>query len=135
MKRKIGFLLFLFILLALCSCSYPPSDTYRRSSGRSVQYGKASFYGYGDGFHGRKTASGEIFDRNALTAAHPSLPFHTMCRVTNLANNKNVMVRINDRGPFKGGRIIDLSYAAAKRIDAVRAGIVDVKVEVVKLGR
>jgi len=136
--RKIKFnqLSFLFCLIVVyLSCAYQPTDTYRRGIQRGVQYGKASFYGYGDEFHGRKTASGEIFDRNALTAAHPSLPFGTVCRVTNRDNGKSVVVRINDRGPFKGGRIIDLSYAAAKQIGAVQAGVVDVKVEVLKIGK
>jgi rare lipoprotein A len=131
MKNKLQFLFFLLGLAALLSCAYQPTDTYHRG----VQYGKASFYGYGDEFHGRKTASGEVFDRNALTAAHPTLPFGTLCKVTNLSNGKDVVVRINDRGPFKGGRIIDLSYAAAKEIGSVRAGIVDVKVEVLKIGK
>ena len=132
--RKIQFNLFLFLpclISVYLSCAYQPTDTYRHG----IQYGKASFYGYGDEFHRRKTASGEIFDRNALTAAHPSLPFGTLCRVTNLSNGTSVVVRINDRGPFKGGRIIDLSYAAAKQIGSVRAGVVDVKIEVLKVGK
>jgi rare lipoprotein A len=128
MKIKI-LISFAFISIIL-SCAYQPTDEYRRG----VQYGKASFYGYRDDFHGRKTASGEIFDRNALTAAHQKLPFGTMCRVTNLSNGRSVVVRINDRGPFKAGRIIDLSYAAAKEIGSVRSGVVDVKVEVLKAG-
>ena len=131
MKSKFQFFLPICGLIAILACAYQPTDTYRRG----VQYGKASFYGYGDEFHGRKTASGEIFDRNALTAAHPTLPFGTLCRVTNLSNGRSVVLRINDRGPFKAGRIIDLSYAAAKEIGAIRAGVVDVKVEVLKIGR
>jgi rare lipoprotein A len=134
MKSKIQFLFFPLTLAALLSCAYQPTDTYRRGAQRGVQYGKASFYGYGDEFHGRKTSSGEIFDRNALTAAHQRLPFGTMCRVTNLSNGRSVIVRINDRGPFKAGRIIDLSYAAAKEIDSVKSGVVDVKLEVLKTG-
>jgi rare lipoprotein A len=133
-KTRIHFPILVCLAITLSSCAFQPTDTYTRGRDRGVQYGKASYYGYGDEFHGRKTASGEIFDRNALTAAHPSLPFGTVCRVTNRENGQSVVVRINDRGPFKGGRIIDLSYAAAKRIGAVRAGIVDVKVEVLKLG-
>ena len=136
--RKIKFnqLSFLFCLIVVyLSCAYQPTDTVHRGIQRGVQYGKASFYGYGDEFHGRKTANGETFDRNAITAAHPTLPFGTFCRVTNLSNGKSVVVRINDRGPFKGGRIMDLSYAAAKQIDSVQAGVVEVKVEVLKIGR
>jgi rare lipoprotein A len=127
---KTGILISFTFISIILSCAYQPTDEYRRG----VQYGKASFYGYRDEFHGHKTASGEIFDRNALTAAHPRLPFGTMCRVTSLSNGRSVVVRINDRGPFKAGRIIDLSYAAAKEIDMVKAGVVDVKVEVLKTG-
>jgi len=128
---KIKILISFTFIAIIVSCAYQPTDTVRRGA----QYGKASFYGYGDELHGRKTASGEIFDRNALTAAHRTLPFGTVCKVTNLSNGRDVVVRINDRGPFKGGRIIDLSYAAAKEIGAVRLGIVDVKVEVLKAGK
>ena len=134
MIRKSQFIVFLSsTVLTLLSCAYPPPDASRRSAALHVEYGKASFYG--NEFHGRRTASGETFNQNALTAAHPSLPFESICRVTNLSNKKNVVIRINDRGPFVHGRIIDLSYAAAKRIDAVRSGVVEVKVEVLKLGK
>ncbi len=78
------------------------------------QVGKASWYG--PGFHGKKTASGTIFNQNRLTAAHRRLPLGTKARVTNLSNGKAVEVIINDRGPYRGGRIIDLSYAAAQRL-------------------
>jgi rare lipoprotein A len=74
--------------------------------------GRASWYG--PGFHGKRTASGERFNQNALTAAHRSLPFGTKVKVTNAHNGRSVIVRINDRGPFHGGRIIDLSKAAAR---------------------
>jgi rare lipoprotein A len=90
--------------------------------------GIASYYG--KEFHGRKTANGETFDMNAMTAAHRTLPFGTMVRVTNLANDQSVTVRINDRGPFIKGRIIDLSYGAAKSIDLLSIG--QVKLEVLK---
>ncbi|MFN4070245.1 MAG: septal ring lytic transglycosylase RlpA family protein [Thermus caldifontis] len=83
---------------------------------------------YGPGFHGRRTASGERYDMHALTAAHPSLPFGTRVRVTNLKNGRSVVVRINDRGPFGGRYIIDLSYAAAKAIGALSATRVRVEV-------
>lgn len=84
-----------------------------------IQEGLAVWYG--PGFHGRRTASGEVYDMHALTAAHPSLPFGTRVRVTNLRNGKSVVVRINDRGPFGGRYIIDLSYAAARAIGALSA--------------
>jgi rare lipoprotein A len=90
--------------------------------------GIASYYG--KEFHGRKTANGETFDMNAMTAAHRTLPFGTTVRVTNLANDKIVTVRINDRGPFIKGRIIDLSYGAAKSIDLLSIG--QVRLEVLK---
>ena len=98
--------------------------------GEVIQYGKASYYG--DEFHGRKTSSGEIYDKWKYTCAHRKLPFGTKVRVTNLANNKTVIVRVNDRGPFVKGRIIDLSFVAAREIGMLKAGVVKVKVEVIK---
>lgn len=85
----------------------------KATAGRQV--GKASWYG--PGFHGKKTASGQIFNQHRLTAAHPRLPLGSRAKVTNLRNGKTVEVTINDRGPHRGGRIIDLSRAAAKRLD------------------
>ncbi|MFC1515462.1 septal ring lytic transglycosylase RlpA family protein [Thermodesulfobacteriota bacterium] len=96
-----------------------------------VQKGKASWYG--KQFHGRKTANGEIYNMYAMTAAHKTLPLGTWVRVYNLENNKEVVVRINDRGPFVRHRIIDLSYTAAKEIDIVGPGTAPVKI--VALGR
>jgi len=81
---------------------------------RGVQTGQASWYG--PGFHGKKTASGKRFNQQALTAAHRSLPLGTQARVTNLKNGKAVLVTINDRGPYHGGRVIDLSRAAAQQL-------------------
>jgi rare lipoprotein A len=95
-----------------------------------VQRGLATFYG---GEHqGGPTASGERFDKRRLTAAHRTLPFGTRVRVTNTRNGRSVEVRINDRGPYGHGRIIDLSEAAARRLDMIDAGVVPVIVEVVK---
>ena len=94
--------------------------------------GTASYYS--DEFNVRKTANGEIYDMNGLTAAHPSYPFNTIVRVTNLLNGKNVEVRINDRMPQFKNRIIDLSLAAAKKIDMIKDGIQEVKVEVLEWG-
>lgn len=91
-------------------------------------YGAASWYGLK--FHGKPTASGEPFDSDDLTAAHPTLPFGTQVRVTNEANGKSVVVRINDRGPFAGKRIIDVSKKAAKRIGILERGVGRVKLEV-----
>ena len=93
--------------------------------------GKASWYG--PGFHGRRTANGERFNQNAYTAAHRSLPFGTKVRVTNLNNGRSVTVRINDRGPFIRGRIIDLAAGAAKAIGLYSSGVAPVRIQV--LGR
>lgn len=92
------------------------------------EVGMASWYG--PRHHGKQTASGQPFNQNALTAAHPELPFGTRVRVTNLRNGKEVIVRINDRGPYKGGRIIDLSRAAARRLEMEVDGVSRVRIEV-----
>ena len=94
-----------------------------------VIIGKASWYG--PGFHGRATANGEIFDENALTAAHRELPFGTKVLITNLNNGKSVLVTINDRGPYIKGRHIDLSRAAAREVGMIDAGVTDVTMEIV----
>jgi rare lipoprotein A (peptidoglycan hydrolase) len=93
-----------------------------------VETGRASWYG--QAHHGRLTASGERFDMNALTAAHPTLPFGTRLRVVNLDNDRQVDVRINDRGPIVPGRIIDLSYGAARALGAVGTGVIPVRLSV-----
>ncbi|MFN3403552.1 MAG: septal ring lytic transglycosylase RlpA family protein [Cytophagaceae bacterium] len=92
-----------------------------------TQIGTASFYA--NKFHGRKTASGEKYSKNAFTAAHNTLPFNSYVKVTNLSNQKSVIVRINDRGPFVKSRIIDLSYVAAKEIGIISSGTGKVKIE------
>ena len=86
---------------------------------------------YGGRFHGRRTASGEIYNQHALTCAHRSLPFDTQLVVTNPDNGKSVEVRVNDRGPFVQGRDIDLSYAAAKEIGIILQGVAPVEVMVI----
>ncbi len=96
----------------------------------SVLTGKASYY-YGR-WIGRKTANGEIYRAPDITAAHKTLPFNTMVRVTNLKNGKSVIVRINNRGPFIKGRILDLSLEAAKKIEMTKAGVVPVRAEVLR---
>lgn len=97
---------------------------------KNVQTGLASWYG--SDFHGKTTSNQEVYNMYDLTAAHRSLPFGTWVMVTNLKNGKSVTVRINDRGPFVRGRIIDLSYAAAAVIDAVEPGIIPVKLEILE---
>jgi rare lipoprotein A len=96
------------------------------------QRGMASWYGRR--FHGQKTASGEVYDMYAMTAAHPTLPIPSYARVINLANDRSVVVRINDRGPFHAARIIDLSYAAAYKLGFVEAGSARVEVETIVPG-
>jgi rare lipoprotein A len=95
-----------------------------------TETGIASWYGVP--YNGRRSANGEVYDMEKLTAAHRSLPFDTWVEVTNLANRKRVDVRITDRGPFVRGRIIDLSLAAAREIDMVQAGIVRVRIKVIR---
>lgn len=107
-------------LLAGCAAA-PPS----RPHPEDAEIGLASYYA--DRFHGRRTASGERYDREEFTAAHRRLPFGTVVRVTRLANGRSVVVRINDRGPFVRGRVIDLSYAAAREIGMLRKGVVKVQ--------
>jgi rare lipoprotein A len=98
---------------------------------RSSETGLASWYGHP--YHGRAAANGEIYDMEKLTAAHRTLPFGTLVRVTNLGNAKTVDVRIIDRGPFVAGRIIDLSHAAAQAIDMIGPGVAQVRVDIVAL--
>ncbi|MEI8201836.1 MAG: septal ring lytic transglycosylase RlpA family protein [Bacteroidota bacterium] len=99
---------------------------------KKTEKGIASYYA--DSFNGRTTASGEVYSQDKLTAAHPTLPFNTKVKITNLSNQKQVVVRINDRGPFIGNRIIDLSRAAAEVLGYVYAGLTKVKLEVLKMG-
>lgn len=100
----------------------------RRQQQKITQSGKASWYG--PRFHGKPTASGEVFDQGLLTAAHNTLPLGSRAKVTNLANGNSVEVKINDRGPFVPGRIIDLSHAAAGALGIVESGVAQVRVEV-----
>ncbi|HUL42886.1 MAG TPA: septal ring lytic transglycosylase RlpA family protein [Bacteroidota bacterium] len=105
----------------------PPSGNFAMS-----EEGVASYYA--DEFNGRMTSSGEKYDMNQMTAAHRTLPFNTRVRVTNESSGQSVVVRINDRGPFKGDRIIDLSLAAAKAISLITTGTGMVRLEVLSLG-
>ena len=103
----------------------PPQRIYPQFT----EIGIASWYG--EDFHGKPTASGEIYNMYAMTAAHKTLPLGTYVRVTNLENGRRVVVKINDRGPFVKGRIIDLSYSAAKKLDMIKKGTAKVKIEVI----
>ena len=109
-----------------------PLKTKSNVKHRKLMKGVSSFYA--DDFHGKLTANGEIYDMYGLTAAHKTLPLNTIVRVTNLANNKSLILRINDRGPYVKGRILDCSYGAAKKLDFINQGTTDVKVEVIEWG-
>ncbi len=99
-----------------------------------VEYGIASYYA--DKYNGRKTASGEIYNMYGISAAHISYPMGTIVRVTNLSNNKSLIIPINDRMPIPdNGRVIDLSYGAAKKLDMIQSGTAKVKIEVIKWGK
>ncbi|NOX20616.1 MAG: septal ring lytic transglycosylase RlpA family protein [Nitrospirae bacterium] len=124
MLKKLRLLFFLLPVVVLVSCASAPKYQYI-PKGKQVMV--ASWYG--PKFHGRRTASGEIFDMYRLTAAHKTLPFGTKLRVINPENGRSVVVKINDRGPFVRGRDIDLSYAAAKKIGLIAKGTGRVYVE------
>jgi len=145
------YILLLLLLFNLIACSNSPryrtgsaKTTVRKSNSptplktkskvthRKIMKGVSSFYA--DDFHGKLTANGEIYDMYGLTAAHKTLPLNTIVRVTNLSNNKSLILRINDRGPYVKGRILDCSYGAAKKLDFISQGTTDVKVEVIEWG-
>ena len=127
-KRLMTAALLAGILIILSGCAGGSGKP--ATSPGSVEEGGASYYAHK--FHGRQTASGEIYDENAMTAAHKTLAFGTTVRVTNLSNGKDVVVRINDRGPFVEGRIIDLSYKAAGKLDMISAGVIRARVEILR---
>ena len=109
------------------------SITADRSLVEFVDKGSMKASWYGPGFHGRKTANGEVYDQMSFTAAHKSLKFGTLLKITNLKNNKSVVIRINDRGPYIHGRDLDLSKAAALELGMVRKGVAKIKVEEIKI--
>jgi rare lipoprotein A (peptidoglycan hydrolase) len=132
--------------LILQGCSYELATLTRKTGGEysikgkkylplkavplgSFGQGVASWYG--PGFHGKKTASGEVYNMNALTAAHKTLPMGTIIHVINMDNNKEAILRINDRGPFSGTRILDVSKSAAKKLGMIRKGAVRVRYNVI----
>jgi len=123
--------LIVLFLLTSAACGIGCASTPQSGASSSAFTGKASWYG--KAFSGRPTASGELFDPSQMTAAHKTLAFGTRVRVTHLGNGRSVIVRINDRGPFTGGRVIDLSEAAARELGMIQAGVAEVRVEV--LGR
>jgi rare lipoprotein A len=123
-------LIALAILLVACGGPQGKPKPRGGGGGGSVQHGLASWYG--GKHHGGPTASGERFNKNALTAAHKTLRMHTKVKVTNKKNGRTVVVRINDRGPYVRGRIIDLSERAAQILGMIDAGVVPVKIELVR---
>ena len=125
---RLKLLVILLCLLSLNACAH-----FGRSGGERVQTGKASWYG--SDFHGKPTASGTPYNMYDLTAAHRTLPLGTKAKVTNLDNGRDVKVTINDRGPFVGRRILDLSYGAAKELGMVDTGIANIRLEVISLGQ
>lgn len=121
------------------SFSYTTAKSYIHNGKRYNITNNANFYSkigtaswYGDSFHGKITSSSETFDKHKLTTASPELPLLSYVKVTNLANGKQVVVKVNDRGPFVNNRILDLSYAAAKKLDFTHKGLAKVKVEIIK---
>jgi rare lipoprotein A len=127
-SRRFGPVFLVLVLLGAIACGGKKAPTTLPEP--YSDKGTASWYG--KKFHGRRTANGERFDMYALTAAHRTLPFGSIVQVTDLENGGSVKVRINDRGPFTGGRIIDLSYAAAKKLRMVDRGVAQVKVTLIR---
>ena len=139
-SQSILFLISAILLFLISSCSVDRNlRASRFSSSRpgvnarafSGEYLKGISSYYGKKFHGRKTANGETFNMYDLTAAHKTLPFGTVLEVENLSNNKKVVVRINDRGPFIRNRILDLSYAAAEKIDMIKSGTAEIQAKII----
>jgi rare lipoprotein A len=128
-RQQFGLVVLVLVLLGAIACGGKKAPTTPPDIERYSDKGIASWYGRK--FHGKRTASGERFDMYALTAAHRTFPFGSIVQVTDLENGRSVRVRINDRGPFKSGRIIDLSYAAARELRIVKRGVVRVKITLV----
>jgi rare lipoprotein A len=126
-RRRAVSALVLAGVLAFTGCSHAPKPSSELPSARS-EVGEASYYG--DEFEGRRTASGERYRGDALTAAHRTLPFGTRVRVTDLSNGRSVEVVVNDRGPHKRGRVVDLSRHAAEELRMIGRGVAQVRVEV-----
>ena len=126
---RLIFLLAALVMAAGCAGSRPSIGTGPGSHEGSEAVGFASFYG--SEFHGRPTASGKRYDADGLSAAHRTLPFGTRVRLTNLKNGRSVVVTITDRGPFRRGRIVDVSRRAARELGFLRAGVARVRLEVI----
>ena len=123
-------LLLLELQISNINCPLKTKSSF--NTHRKTMKGISSFYA--EDFHGKLTANGEVYDMYGLTAAHKTLPLNTIVRVTNISNNKSLILRINDRGPYVKGRILDCSYGAAKKLGFVNDGTTDVKIEVIEWG-
>ncbi len=126
------YIILTFLIFSVAGCCFSSKPKVEEWDGNKRYTGYASWYG--GKFHGRLTSNGETYNMYSLTAAHRSIPFDSIVEVKNLKNRKKFIVRINDRGPFVKGRIIDLSFAAAKKIDSVNAGVVKVKLKIIHVG-
>lgn len=130
MRKGAGSVLLLVVALASCRTAGPPLPPEPPPTEGWTEVGEASWYGHP--FHGRLTASGEVYDMNRMTAAHPSLPFGTRLRVENLDNGRATTVEVNDRGPFARGRILDLSRQAARELEMIGPGTARVRLTVLE---
>jgi rare lipoprotein A len=108
------------------------TDRKKQTKHKKRITGVSSFYA--EDFHGKLTANGEVYDMYGLTAAHKTLPLNTIIRVTNLSNSKSLILRVNDRGPYIKGRILDCSYGAAKKLDFIKQGTTKVQIDVIEWG-
>ncbi|HVT60854.1 MAG TPA: septal ring lytic transglycosylase RlpA family protein [Thermoanaerobaculia bacterium] len=117
-------------LLAGCAGSHGPATLPKTTGNAGAPIGRGMASWYGPGFESRRTASGERYDMHGMTAAHPSFPFGTLVQVTNVRNGRQVVVRINDRGPFSKRRVIDLSYAAARELGMLSRGTAEVELAI-----
>ena len=142
-------ILYCFIILILFSCVASPrysssshkntpkkhnSTPLKKSTIKQGEVIRGVSSWYGPNFHGKLTANGEVYDQYGVTAAHKTLPLGTVARVTNIDNGKSIILRINDRGPYIDGRILDCSYGAAKKLDFIDTGTTNVKIEVLEWG-
>jgi len=129
-RRRFASAIAVIAMTTVCIAGAPRHQTALKSLQSTSERGVASYYG--EKYQSRPTASGEPFDWHQLTAAHPSLPFGTLVKVTNLENNRSVTVRVNDRGPFVAGRVIDLSQSAAEQLQMIQKGLARVQIEAVR---
>ena len=128
-------LLILFILSCAPSPRYNNNEVnWKYKDTKDTFYGISSYYGLNDGFDGNLTANGEIFDKDGISAAHKTLPLNSIVKVTNLSNQKSLTLRINDRGPYIDGRILDCSYGAAKKLDFIKQGTTKVQIDIIEWG-